>query len=298
MEFINQEELNNMQFHSLEALRAYLEQKKEFYNNSLAPDFEGLSPMQMHRLLREPFSETSPLNFQKADDTIFALMPFFLTIETFLHIIQREGTLKLTAKGNLPLKICAEIADKNYFKEELSSINKLRKEEDFMLIHTAKIIADISGLTRKANGKLNVTKNAQKILAKNDRNALFQVVFQTFMSKFNWCYFDGYNSELVGSVGWAFSLYLIRKYGHEAHPLSFYADKYLAAFPTLVEKTPPRAFGSPLSDAKNAYIVRTFSRYFYWFGFVHYPEKPSFMSRENDIVFKTAVVDEIFLFDV
>jgi hypothetical protein len=296
MEFISQEELNNMQFHSIEALQEFLNQKKEAHNNKADPQFSDISPMQMYRLLHNPFSAESPLVINQVDDDVFEKMPFFLTLEHLLQIVVREKAVKLTPKGNLPLKICQELADKRYWKEELSDLYKQRKEEDFQVIHAAKIIGIIGGLLRKANGKLNVTKQAQKFLEKKDRNALFVAMFQPFMSKFNWGYFDLYTSQGTGILAWAYSIYILQKFGETPQLLAFYADKYFTAFPRLIEDFQDRSYSTPQEQALNCYTLRTFIRYFNWFGFIHFPEgTPSFGNKAKPVL-KTSVVDALFSF--
>lgn len=287
-----------MQFHSLEALQDFLNQRQQAHNSQIDQDFSGLSRTQMHTLLYRPFSAESPLIINKVVDDIFEKMPFFLTLEHLLHIVMREKTVKLTPKGNLPLKICQELADKKYWKEELSDLYKQRKEEDFQVIHAAKIIGMIGGLLRKANGKLNVTKQTQKILEKNDRNALFVAMFQPFMSKFNWGYFDLYTSEDTGTLGWAFSIYLFQKLGETPPLLSVYADKYFGAFPRLMTDFVDVPYMTTHTQAERCYLVRTYARYFNWFGFVQFIEKKHAYDYQSATIVKTPVVDALFSFKI
>ena len=296
MEFISPEELNNMQFHSIEALQEFLKQRQQAYNNQVVQDFAGLTHTQMHALLYKPFSAESPLIINKVGDDIFEQMPFFLTIEHLLHIVMREGVVKLTPKGNLTLKICQEIAEKHFWTEELSHLYKQRKEEDFSVIHAAKIISLIGGLMRKANGKLNVTKQTQKTLEKNDRNALFLAILQPFMSKFNWGYFDLYTSQGTGMLGWAFSIYLLQKFGDTPQLLSVYAEKYFSAFPRLRADFADRPYMSVHVQAESCYLVRTYVRYFNWLGFVQFMEEKPAYDYKNAIITKTPIVDALFSF--
>lgn len=296
MEFLNQDELNNMQFHSIEALQEFLNQKRKAHNNSVVNNFSGLSPMQMYALLYHPFDAESILVIHKVEDAVFEKMPFFLTIEHLLRIVLRDGVIKLTAKGNLPLKVCQELADKKFWNEELSDLYKQRKEEDFTVIHAAKLIAFMGGMARKANGKMNVTKTTQKILEKNDRNALFKTIFITTMSKFNWGYFDLYTSQNTGMLASMFSIYLLQQFGHEPHFLPFYADKYFTALPRLIEDFTERTYTTPQKQAESCYTVRTFIRIFNWFGFVHFPEGTPRFNKDDVPMLKTDVVDALFSF--
>ena len=57
-------------------------------NNSPIDDFEGLSANQAHYLLHYPFSERSPLQFQKQiSDEVLDKVPFLRLTEVLLNII-------------------------------------------------------------------------------------------------------------------------------------------------------------------------------------------------------------------
>lgn len=261
-------------------------------------DLSGLSASQMVQLIKEPLGDNSILKINEVEDDIFNKIPFFQTVEHLLLMVLQAGSIKLTPKGNLPIKVCEDISNQQYWKEELAYLYKQRKEEDYQVIHTAKIISLIGGLARKANGKMNVTKQTQKTLEKNDKNALFLSILKPFMLKFNWGYHDLYESQHVGQTGWAFTLYMLHKYGQESHPTSFYAEKYLNAFPPVVNEFRDRTYSTPEQQAMSCYIVRSFIRYFNWMGFVELPKEIRILDYENEIMHKTDVLDALFSFKI
>lgn len=287
--------IKGQQFKNIEELQAFLNKKVTDHNNASRADFDGISPDQMRHFLYAPLGADSPLQINKVDNAAFDRMPFFRTLETLLQIIHREKEIKLTPKGNLPLKVCAEITEHRFWNEELSDLYKQRKEEDFQVLHTAKIVAHIGNLTRKANGKLTITKATAKLLDTHDRNALFRSAFEIFMLKFNWAYHDLYSSPLVGQSGWAFTFYLLHKYGALPQKTGFYAEKYLQAFPVLANGLEPR-FSTVEDELMRAYNTRTFSRYLRWWGFVERQKSENSHSISNlmDDVYRTPIFDAVF----
>ena len=88
----------------------------------------------------------------------------------------------------------------------------------------------------KYGKKLSLTKNSQKVL--KDDFELFKLLFDTFRNKFNWGYFDGFEDRPIGPLGFGFTLILLSKYGGKPRSDVFYAEKYLKAFPALLDGIP------------------------------------------------------------
>ncbi|TFH03809.1 MAG: hypothetical protein E4H09_04600 [Spirochaetales bacterium] len=85
-----------------------------------------------------------------------------------------------------------------------------------------------------------------------------------FGQKYNLGYFDGYGSNHIGQLGYRYSLYLLSKYGTKERSESFYAKKYFRALPHV---------RTGESDRDSAcYSIRTFHRFFRYFGFLIEPE--------------------------
>ncbi len=122
------------------------------------------------------------------------------------------------------------------------------------------------GIIKKRNNKLSLTQKGKKLL-END-SQLTELLFTTFCRKFNWVYFDGYDIEQWGQLGFGFSLVLLRKYGGLKREGNFYAEKYFNAFPNLLDFHP---FSENIQRrAYHCYLLRTFERFLAYFGFVEY----------------------------
>lgn len=162
----------------------------------------------------------------------------------------------------------ADLYGQGYLKDEIieKGIYKLYKETDAGTIHLSRLLLELSGLTKKRNGKLSLTKAGGKIAA-NDQE-LLELMFKTMCLKFNWSYFDGYEDENVGQLGFGFSLLLLSKYGNQPRPAAFYLEKYLQAFPQLLKGIEP-GFRSRKERALSMYSLRTFDRFLLYFNFIY-----------------------------
>ena len=109
--------------------------------------------------------------------------------------------------------------------------------------------------------------------------------------KFNWAYYDNYEEEQLGQLGYGFSLMLISKYGIQKRLDSFYAEKYLKAFPQFLESITP-IYGTIEDYASNCYSIRTFERFLCYFGLVEIEKQNKIFDRKIFIT-KTKLFDKL-----
>mgnify|MGYP001810067305 CR=1 FL=1 len=265
-------------------------------NNRPVDDFSGLSPAQMHELLYNPFGPDSPVKLRDdIDEHTLDMIPLFRVAEAYLKIIRREEKIKLTQRGALPRMVVFELYNKGYLTEEdiEYGITKLSKEDDCVYIKSARLTAELAGYVRKANGKLTLTKSAQKLLDTNNRLELFKGFFQTFVGKFSWSYNDAYPELPIGQFGWAYTLMLLDKHGDQPQSCGFYADKYLCAFPGFLDYFTPEII-SPEKHIVLCYCVRTFVRFSLWFGLVKIDKTYHIIHKDTDQVRKTELIEKVF----
>ncbi len=268
-------------------------------NNTPVEDFFGLTPIEVHHLLYYTFGDKSPVQFRDdIDDKTLDQIPLFRLVEDYLKIIQRDKHIKLTPLGALPKKVMVELYDKKFLLDENieSGFTKLWKEDDCIAIKSARLTAEIAGLVRKTNGKLTLTKAATKFVETNNRLQLFKQFFQAFTDKFLWSFNDGYPEQPIGQLGWAFSVMLLDKFGDQPQTVDFYADKYLKAFPKFISFFQP-GYSTPERDFFGCYGVRTFYRFFLWFGFVIVDKQNVFLDFDTDKFQQTDLVKSIFRID-
>jgi hypothetical protein len=268
-------------------------------NNSPLDDFLGLSPTEIHHLLYETFGDKSPVQFRDdIDDKTLDQIPLFRIVEEFLKIIYRNKLIKLTPLGALPKKVMVELYDKRFLLDEHieSGLIKLWKEDDCISIKSARLTAELSGLVKKANGKLTLTKTGTKLLETNNRLQIFKQFFQAFTEKFLWSFNDGYPEQPIGQLAWAFSIIMLDKFGDQPQTVELYANKYLKAFPEFI-KYFRHAYSTPERQFYRCYGVRTFDRFFLWFGFVIVDKQKKYLDLDTDKFKRTDLVKSIFKID-
>lgn len=236
-------------------------------NNSPIPEFEGYSPSEMNQILHFTFGENSPVKLQKIAESDYQKIPILMQIKYLTNLIDKVGEIKLTNKGFLPVKVVAELYQQGFLKDEFieKGIYKLYKETDSMSVNLTRILIELAGLSKKRTGKLSLTKKGQKAI--RDDFQLLKTIFETFTTKFNWAYYDGYGENHIGQLGYRFSLILLSKYGQKKRPDSFYAEKYFKAYPQLLDSI-ESMYGTLKNYVTHCYSIRTFDRFLDYFGVI------------------------------
>lgn len=268
-------------------------------NNTPVDDFCGLTPTEMHRLLYNPLGERSSLAFRRdIDDSTLERIPFFRLTEEFLRIIQREKRITLTGLGALPRKVLLELYARKFITEEFieAGIATLRREQNSIVMFSLHFNTQLTHLIKKTRGRLTLTKEGTRLLKTENRRQLFSVVFATITLRFYWSSNDRCSVFPVGQYGWAYSIYLLTKFGDKERTLQFYADKYLQAFPKTVDHFPPNSYSTPQKDFMVCYSARVFARFLEWFGFAIVEKPKGFIRNFTEMVTRTDLLDKVVYF--
>lgn len=259
-------------------------------NNLSVEDFEGYSPEEMRHIIYDAFGDNSPIQWKTMTESAYPKIPLFNSIKYLAEKIEAEGEVKLTKTGNLPTRLVKGLYDQGFYKERPieSGIVKLSKEDDSLFVHLTRILLEISGILKKRINKLSITKKGQSIIS--DNHTLLMTLLKEFCTHFNWAYFDGYEADQVGKMGFGFSLILVKKYGQEQRSDVFYAKKYLKAYPHLLSIVTP-SFGTVETYASRCYSTRTFDRFMDLFGLINL-EKPKKWDG-TFLITKTSLMDKL-----
>lgn len=252
------------------SLEKMIKRRLEQANTAPMPALDGLSPNELHKILYSTFEQSCPLQYRPAiPDEVIEQIPFYKLFREYLDRISEAGELKLTARGNLPRKFCKEMYGLGIIKEEYieSGLIKLNREADSMVLSNLKIIGNLSGITKKRNNKLSLTKKGEKLYQPDRQFDLFRSLFETNIFKFNLGYHDGYPQESGVQQVLPFTLHLLLKYGKKQREIEFYVDKNLKAFPRLLMHF-GNDWSAPESQFRNCYKVRTFERCLKYYGLV------------------------------
>lgn len=275
----------------LKNLQKHIDEIMKEQNSRPVPEFEGYSPVDMLQILHFPFGQESPIKLQKLSDTDYKKIPLLNLVKYLTGLIAKNGEVKLTNKGFLPVKIVADLYHQGFKKESHieDGIVKLYKESDSMSVNLSRIIPELAGMVKKRKGKISLTRKGENILL--DDFFLLTTILETFARKFNWAYYDGYGQNQIGQLGFGFSLILLSKFGKKKRLDSFYAGKYLTAFPALLDSLEP-TYDTLESYATRCYSIRTFERFLDYFGLVNI-EKEGKRFDSNKFITKTDLFDKL-----
>ncbi len=235
-------------------------------------DFDNLTPDEAYTYIFEASDPAkSPISFNEdVDPESIEAVDFYRNVVDLLNLLKAEQPLKLTQQGNLPVFFCKKLVgmgaagpDTRWLKE-----HGMRGEMDCHHIHLINILCRTAGLTRKVHGKISLTKQGEGYLSGKKSLDLYKLLFFKYARRFNWGYEDGYPEAGAVQAGFAFSIYLVSRYGEEPAGAEFYADKFAAAFPFIMGAFPGSAFWTPPQQFLRCYSLRTFERFLCRFGLV------------------------------
>jgi len=238
------------------------------HNHTGIDDFDGLTPVNMQALLYSPLKDKCMIQLNAMEQCDYDQVPILRLAHLITNEISISSEIKLTATGNLPPKIVKEIYAASGFIDDMieSGIVKITKESDVKSITQTRIILDLAGITKVRNGKLSLTKSGATII--QDDPKLLAHIFDTFGSKVNWCYFDGYPENDAGRLGFAFTMVMLGKYGNESRSDKFYSEKYYRAFPDIIDQFPENSYSPKHDAAYRCFSLRTFERFLKYFGVI------------------------------
>lgn len=253
----------------LDLLRAQMTAAVDRRNDTPLEDFSGLTPNEMTAFIYQPFDTPelielpTVLSGPPSAPILDLLLPLFAALDA--------KPLTLTAKGNLPTAFCRELSATYQPPHDPYAHyigRNARNEDSFWELHLARTVADLAGLVYKRTGKLHLTRRAAKLLGDHGPAGIYPVLFETYTRKYNWAYADRYPPLPFIQGAWAFTCYLLQHHGHSARPESFYSQRFLTAFPTLLEEAEPTAYRSPEEVAAHCYEIRALRRFLGFFGLV------------------------------
>jgi hypothetical protein len=267
-------------------------------NQAPLDDFQGLSPEQMQRILHLPFATPQWIRFAARVDSA-AAAPIMTLLRLLAEAIGTMG-LKATAKGNLPRNFCREAAlaywgELAYRKN--TRIAGLNREEDFDEMHVTRLVAGLAGLIRKYKGRFLLTREGRRLVSAEGMGEAFPRLLRAYAEGFNWGYLDLFPELRIVQQSFAFSLYLLSRYGDRPRSAVFFEDAFLRAFPMAVGEVPPNPVYPPERLMRDCYTVRTLVSFAGFLGLAVVEPVPSDPHPARDYqVAKQPLLDEAVQF--
>lgn len=228
--------LAQQEFASLEEVNDFLQAFTQQRNQTGHPDFQGLSSHQMHLLLNRPFDAPDILEFNAQPPGVEEA-PIMRLFKMLAEAIGDAG-LKATAMGNLPQKFAREAALRYWGEDEYARRTRyggINREEDFFDLHVARIVAEMAKLVRRIKGKFVLTATYRKVLKQGGLPSLYMTLFRCYVQEFNWAYRGRGDQHPFFQQSFAYTLYLLQQFGRTERPARFYEDRFIQAFPMLLD---------------------------------------------------------------
>lgn len=284
-------------FSSLEELNAFSAQLMNQKNQRDLAEFCGLSPELMSHLLYAPFNSPNTVSFS-TDIEPTADAPIMRMFIALVEAIGETG-LKATAKGNLPLKFCKQMAQQLREEDDdnrLLRIGGIRSETDLRELHCTRLVAELAGLIRKYRGKFILSRKCRELLVGPDRGHLYMELFKAYTIKFNWAYSDLYPQAEIVQHSFLYTLYLLALFGETQRSQQFYEDKFLAAFPMVLEEFPETPYSTARDDARRCYFLRALERFAAFFGLAELSLESKELYQYSYGLRKSALLDRFVRF--
>ncbi len=282
---------------SVDTAEPHLSEREERLSNS----FEGFGLDEMRALLFSPFDpETSPLRInEETDEEMLRKAPIFDHVIKYLDLIGKHEPVKLTKKGNLPLKIVRRLREMDFPAFDGLDISvSIRSEENAPYIHLINLLTGIAGFTTKRRGTMTLTGKYKRTSVRYSAGELYRRLLETFVTTYNWGYEDRYEDTRIIQNGFGFSLYLVTRYGGEGREARFYAERFLDAFPIALDD-----FGGDDSligqeRYESCYCLRVLDRFMKRFGLIDFPDEGLSHHDEEKIVIKTELFETLITWNL
>lgn len=253
---------------SIEELNALIAGISAQRNSAPIEDFAGLSADQMHCLMCAPFESPNVLRFPQLLDAD-ASGPF-LELFMLLAAALGEDGIKPTATGRLPREVSRQIA-REFLGEEgyadYTRISKISSESDYQELYLTRFVATEAGLIRKYKGKFILSSRCRDLLRSGGPRAVYPLLLRAAAHRLNWSGLDLYPELKLIQVSFAFTLFLLQRFGAEWREKRFYEDAFLRAFPAIVSEARPH-FESAEDQVRSAYSLRCLERFATFMGLV------------------------------
>jgi hypothetical protein len=267
-------------------------------NSKPSADLCGLSPEQMHNWLYAPWNSWQGVNFSTPADVSGS--PVMRYLEILLdNLLEEGGSIKLTPKGNLPVRIVQQCAD---IAEQLPSVGNLhpvsiseyrgRNEDDFNALHYTRLVAQEAGVLYQRSGRLHARKDAQKKYRQQGIGGFYADMLESAVSRYNWGYMDLYSDQLALQELWLFMLWRLHSHGC----IQQLGQELAIVIKPVLDQLPQPEYSSKEEQLTNIVSIRFVWRFLGFFGLVRHLEGRSSPREDREKVEFTPLMAASFTF--
>jgi hypothetical protein len=230
----------------------------------------GFTGVEIQSLLLAPFAADSPLRLDTSPpEAAVESTPLVRDCLRYLRLLDEEAPLKLTQKGNLPRRFLARLIQVDALGEPWWwEYRAPKNESDAARATLLRSLSGQAGLTRKRHGKLDLTRRGRgHAEGTQTPGALYGLLVERYTTKYNWAYPDRLPESRWLQAGFWYTLYLLQQHGNEPRPATFYAERFMLAFPFALDDFPPNPYSTQQESLARAYEWRVLLGFCLEFGF-------------------------------
>lgn len=226
--------------------------------SSTEPEFGGLSPTQVQRLLDGEWERSD--SAVRLDATLsledLAGSRTLHNARLLLELLGAEGEVKATPKGNLPRAFVARFRERMRAPEDRWALPEPRvlNEEDVWLLHVVRLLLELAGLVKRRKGLFSLTRTGQRLAAEARAGELFATLFRVHFRRFNLGYLDNAPDVPEFQFSIAYSLFRFGQLGGD------WMDRYDLAesivLPGVGEGLTPDPMYNPLPAIVESRLLR------------------------------------------
>ncbi len=290
--------LDSQNFSSIEEAQTFLNDLVTKKNLEPIPEFLGLSPEQMYRILHRPFAETADIltfnrNFSKED---LVDLPIVKESIYFLNRLYGLQPLKATAKGNLPQAFAREMHDR--FSEPSRYHFTIRSEEEDRKLLALRHILEMTGWMKKRNQKFSLTNRGERVVKNGFSVDDFYNLLETYTRRYNWAFRDLYPQFEIIQEGFLFSCYILNKKAKAYIQARELASYFIQAFPEVLKQVRGISYWKPEEEVSRAFCLRFIERFCQYFGLVTIQRKEDSYDDSNYLVKVSPFFGKLFHWNI
>ena len=178
--------IGDQSFKTMEEAQAFVDSWMNKRNAGPLPQFLGLSPDQMHRLLDRPLDQIPDIVTFATSVSIHEITKAPIVQEAFyfLRRLAEGEPLEATAKGNLPRAFAQEFHAR--FPEIPALKYSIRSEEDDWKLVALRHIMRMAGWMRKRDRKFCLTERGKKVAEGGFGRDEYRHLLEIYLQQFNW----------------------------------------------------------------------------------------------------------------
>jgi hypothetical protein len=214
-----------------------LEAVFELWNAAPDQDLAGLSPNALTELLDDPFEATDVLVFSDVLPRDPCAPVTTLLAPLFDALL--ASPVRATASGYLPPALCRSIERHAVARHGRLPLEQrrsaVRGESSFLSLHVARLTATAAGLIRLRRGRFEATRRGRQLYERRGLAGIYPPLLEAYATRLEWSSLDPYPRAGIVQASFAFSLALLIRFGRTPRLGTFYAERWLRAFPGTEE---------------------------------------------------------------